>query len=261
MTSAAPGSPSVGLALRAAGALAAREVRRFVRQPSRVVGSLATPALVWAFMAAGFAGSMGQGAEYPRFLLAGMASMTVLMSSIFGAMSLIDDRHAGFLQGVLTSPAPRWSAALAKLAGGAALAWAQGAILIPASWVLGAPFTVTGLVQALAALAVIAVFVSALGLALAWVVDSSQGFHGVMNLILMPMWLLSGSLFPVGEASSVVRPLMVANPLTWPTSLLREALGAGAIDLPGGAPAAWAISLAAAGLAWLATFTVFGRIR
>ncbi len=212
---------------RALGWLLRREVIRLVRQPSRVIGTFGAPALLWVFFAAGF-GSMfarqGEGASYALFLLPGMATLVAMFSAIFSAMSLIDDRHAGVLQGAMVSAAPRWSVVGAKVLGAGLVASAQGAVVL-----LGAPLVdegvgVIGVLVGVAGCGLAGVGIAGLGLAAAWRVDSSQGFHAVMNMVLMPMWLLSGAFFPAEGASRWMGWLMIVNPLRWSTDAIRGAL-------------------------------------
>lgn len=224
-------------------ALTRREWMRFARQPSRVVAAVGTPALLWVFLASGFgSGVAGAAGGYGAHLVPGMVGLTVVFSSIFGAISLIEDRTTGFLQGVLASPAPRWSVVGSKVVGGASIAVLQGAILLPAAALVGATPGVAGFAAALGALACLSLVVLGLSLGLAWRVNSVSGFHGVMNLVLMPMWLLSGSFFPVAGAAPWLRGVMLANPLTWPTEALRASLGGG----DGGASLTWALAVVAA---------------
>lgn len=259
MITAAPTVAALPPGLPAFLSLTRRELVRFIRQPSRVVAALGTPLLVWVFFGSGYAGSFarpgGGGASYSGYLLPGMVSLSVLFSSIFAAISLIEDRHEGFLQSVLVSPAPRWAVIGAKVAGGTILAAGQGAILLLLAPVLGLGGGVIGLVLALLALVAISVAINGLGLAAAWRIDSTQGFHGVMNLVLMPMWLLSGALFPAAGASVWLRAVMYLNPLYWPTAGLRAALSPQLPHEPLGWAGIWGLTLlvAAAGfvLAWL----------
>ncbi len=233
-------------------ALTRRELVRFARQPSRVIASVGTPLLMWAFLAGGFgSGVAGREASYALHLLPGMASLVVVFSAVFAAISLIDDRNAGFLQGVLCSPVPRWAIAWSKLAGSSILAVAQAAVLLPGAPILGASPGPDGYALALGALALTSVGVGGIALALAWRVNSVPGFHGVMNLVLMPLWLLSGAFFPVESSAGWLRPLVLANPLSWANLAVRDALA--------GSPAnatAWiatgAFGAAGAGLAWVA---------
>lgn len=228
--------------------LTMRELIRYARQPSRVVASLGTSVLIWIFLGSGFAASFasphapsgaamtdpastqtamhaGSG-SYGLHLLPGMLALTVVFSSVFGSISLIDDRNEGFLQSVLVSPTPRWALVASKLFGGSLLAMLQGVLLLPGVYLLGARPGPLELLEAIAALACASLGVTALGLALAWRINSVQGFHGVMNLVLMPMWLLAGTLFPIQGASVWLKPLMLADPLTWPSEALRHALTA-----------------------------------
>lgn len=227
-------------------ALGWREVVRFLRQPSRIIGTLGTGLVVWLVLASGFAGSFAAPGDAPAapgyggFLTPGMAGLVVMFASVFGAISLIEDRQSGFLRGVLAGPTPGWSLAASKLLPGALLATAQGAIiLLGASVFLGVPLAHTLL--AIAPLAFIAAGVTGLALGLAWVVNSVQGFHGVMNAVIMPVWLLSGSVFPAEGAAGWLRAIMLANPMTWANRALRAALDSGSFDLIGLSVAAvWA---------------------
>lgn len=227
-----------------------RELVRIVRQPARVVAALGTPLLIWAFFAAGFASTFSPGGDdgaedrYAAFLLPGAIALAVTFSSIFSALSLIEDRNSGFLQGALVSPAPAWTIAMGKSLGGAAVALVQGALLL-----LAAPFVCPGATPAGYALALLAVALTSSGvtgvsLAFAWRIRSSEGFHGVMNLVLMPMWLLSGAVFDISGASPWLRALATVNPLAHATTAVRSSL------LPG---------VDASTLSWTAT-VLFGAL-
>lgn len=241
--------------LRAIAALVHRELKRFVRQPTRIVASVGTPMVMLVFLGSGFAGSFRGGVangSYVAHLLPGLATLSVVFGAVFGSISLIEDRHAGFLQSVLVSPVAGWAVAAAKLAAGSVVATAEGVVLLAAAPLVGLEPTAWGLFAAVAVLALIALGVGGVSLSAAWWVDSVPGFHGVMNLVLMPMWLLSGALFPVSGASMWLRWVMLANPLTWSTAALRVAMG-GPAETPGGSlPAvvvAVAFGIAGAGLA------------
>jgi len=213
---------------RAATALASREVRRLVRQPLRIAVAVATPAMMWLFIANGFASSirpesLSERGSLTLYLLPGMASLVVLFNAIFASISLIEDRHQGFLQAVLVSPAPRWSMVAGKLLGGGLLGFAQGLVLLAFSPLVGAELDLAGMLAVALALVCLSLGITGLGLAAAWKVDSASGFHGVMNLVFMPMWLLSGAIFPVDGASGWLRGLVKVNPLAW----CQQAVGAG----------------------------------
>ena len=208
-------------------ALAERELVRFFRQPSRVVGAFATPLLFWIVIGSGLGSSFRpQGGDpgYLRFLFPGIVLLILLFTSIFSAMSLIEDRKEGFLQSVLVSPAPRPAIVFGKVAGGAAIATIQGIaflLLAPLAGFRIRAGAVPGLVFFLFA---ISFGMTALGFAMAWRIDSTQGYHSVMNLLLVPLWVLSGSAFPASGASAPVRAVMRVNPLTYGTGGLRALL-------------------------------------
>ncbi len=210
-------------------ALSKREVIRQLRQPSRVIASIATPMMIWIFIVGGFAGAVGEvsggQSSLTAYTIPGVASLTVMFASIFASISLIQDRHDGVLRAALVSPAPGWSIAMSKIGAGSLIALVQALIVLLTLPVLGVPLTLLGVIGAIGALACISVALIGLGLALAWIVDSTQGFHGVMNTLLMPMWLLSGAIFPVEDAAGWLRITALCNPLTWAHTAMRDALG------------------------------------
>jgi ABC-2 type transport system permease protein len=137
-------------------------------------------------------------------------------------MSLIEDRREGFLLSMLVSPAPRSSMVLGKILGSTTLAWIQGAIFLCFLPATGYAPGAAGVLQAVAVIFLIAFLFTALGFAIAWQMDSTQGFHAIMNLALFPLWLVSGSLFPMASAHGWVRWLMRLNPVTYAVSALRQ---------------------------------------
>lgn len=232
----APPAPATPRPWLGVGALVWREVVRLLRQPTRMIGALGTVLLIWLVFANGFARALAPAGEmsYGGYLLPGMVAMVVLFASIFGAISLIEDRHEGFLQGVLVSPVSARGVLLAKWLGGALLAWAQGAVLVAISPLVGLEPSLGGALLALLAAMAIALGVSGLALSLAWRIDSVSGFHGIMNLVLMPLWLLSTAIFPISGAAGWLAGLMAANPMTWPVVAMRDALAGREAD-----PWAW----------------------
>jgi ABC-2 type transport system permease protein len=233
--------------VNAAIALSVREIVRLVREPTRIVALLGTTLLFWLVVGGGFADSFaapdasgeGDGLSYGAYLLPGMVAMVVLFGTIVGAIGLIQDRHDGFLQSVLVSPAPAWSVALSKTFGGVCTTLAQALPILLAAPLLGLEVTALGVATGFLAIACMAVGVLNVGLLLAWRIDSVAGFHGVMNLILLPMWLLSGALFPAEGAAGWMRVIMYANPLHWCHRATAGSLGIGE---PAGA-LAWIITL------------------
>ncbi|MGC1649568.1 MAG: ABC transporter permease [Candidatus Sulfotelmatobacter sp.] len=236
-----------------------REIVRFYRQPTRVVGVLASPLVFWLVIGSGFGTSFRSGGgpgqqHYLDYFYPGALIMIVLFTSIFTMMSVIEDRKEGFLLSVLVAPVPRTAIVLGKVLGGTTLSAVQGMIFL-----IFAPFAGVhlGVVQVL--LAAVVVFLvsfalTALGFAIAWPMDSSQAFHGIVNLFLIPLWLLSGALFPLEGASGWIRVIMRLNPLTYGVEALRGLLYPGAettFPLPSAMATLLLFSLVMFGLAFL----------
>jgi len=206
-----------------------REIVRFYRQTTRVVGVLASPLVFWLVIGSGFGTSFRSGGgpgqqHYLDYFYPGALIMIVLFTSIFTMMSVIEDRKEGFLLSVLVAPVPRSAIVLGKVLGGTTLAALQGMVFL-----IFAPFAGVHLNPVQVLLVALVVFLvsfalTALGFAIAWPMDSSQAFHGIVNLFLIPLWLLSGALFPLEGASGWIRVIMRLNPLTYGVDALRGLL-------------------------------------
>jgi ABC-2 type transport system permease protein len=193
-----------------------RELIHFWRERSRVLGFVGTPLLFWLIIGSGF-GNLA-------FFFPGALTLAVMFSAIFSMMSLIEDRREGFLLSMLASPAPRSAMAVGKIAGSATLAWLQSLIFL--AFLPAAGFSISALIvlQLSAMLFLIAFAFTALGFFFAWHMDSTQGFHAVMNLVLFPLWMVSGSLFSFDSAGAWMRFVMKVNPLTYSVSAIRRLL-------------------------------------
>jgi ABC-2 type transport system permease protein len=203
-----------------------REIVRFYRQRARVVGVIVSPILFWVVIGSGFGTSFGSGQASGQqhslnYLYPGMLVMIVLFTAIFTMMSVIEDRNEGFLLSVLVAPVPRAAIVLGKVMGGATLAAAQGLICLVFAPLVGVHMTLASFGLIVLTVFLISFALTALGFAIAWPMDSTQAFHAIINLFLIPMWLLSGALFPLAGASKWIRGLMYANPLTYGVEALR----------------------------------------
>ncbi|HUD63697.1 MAG TPA: ABC transporter permease [Candidatus Sulfotelmatobacter sp.] len=206
-----------------------REIVRFYRQTTRVIGVLASPLVFWIVLGSGFGSSFRSGGgagqqHYLDYFYPGTLIMIVLFTSIFTMMSVIEDRQEGFLLSVLVAPVPRAAIVLGKVLGGTTLAAVQGMVFL-----IFAPFAGVHLDPLQVLLVAVVVFLvsfalTALGFAIAWPMDSSQAFHGIVNLFLIPLWLVSGALFPLAGASGWIRVIMRLNPLTYGVEALRGLL-------------------------------------
>ncbi len=218
-----------------------RELVRFWRQKSRVMGVVASPLVFWLLIGSG-SGDLG------RFY-AGALVLTVMFSAIFSTISIIEDRREGFLLSMLVSPAPRTAMVLGKILGSATLAWIQGLLFLCFAPLAGVRIDLLQLIPVAAGIFLIAFTLTGLGFVIAWRMESTAGFHAIMNLLLLPMWLVSGAMFPMATAHGWVRAIMWANPLTYSVALLNHILG-----LPNATPGGLAslVVTAAIGLALLA---------
>jgi len=224
--------------LSASYTLAVREVVRFLRQRSRVMSAIGQPIIFWILFGAGLAGSFqtggaaGDSVSFQEYFLPGVAVLIVLFTSIFSSISVIQDRNEGFLQGVLVAPVPRASIVLGKVLGGTFLALLQAVLFVAIAPLMHlihlappihlnlSPVAIFG---GLLFLTLISMGLCALGYLFAWKIDSIQGYHGVMSIVLLPMWLISGAFFP-GDQSVWLTWLMRLNPLTYGVAGLRQVM-------------------------------------
>jgi ABC-2 type transport system permease protein len=212
--------------LRPALSLCRRELVRFLRQRNRIVGALATPILFWLLIGLGMgrsfsASSLPDGGDYMQYFFPGTVVMILLFTAIFSTISIIEDRREGFLQSVLVAPIWRMAIVLGKLLGGTLLAFGQGLLFLLAAPLIGVHMGFFSFLLACGFLLVVSFALTGLGFCIAWRMSSTQGFHAIMNLFLMPMWFLSGALFP---AKGALQWVMGLNPLTYGLAGLRRSM-------------------------------------
>ena len=196
--------------------LVRRELLRFWRERTRVAGFVVAPLLFWFVTSAGFG-------DFNRFF-SGSLALTLMFSAIFANMSLIEDRREGFLLGVLVTQAPRSRIVAGKILGAALLAWSQSLLFLAFL-----PFTAfrpsfASLLAVVPALFAIAFVFTALGFLIAWKLNSVQGFHAIINLLLVPLWMTSGALFPLRTAAAWLQWAMRLNPMTYALALIERLL-------------------------------------
>jgi ABC-2 type transport system permease protein len=237
-----------------------REIVRFMRQRSRIIGVIASPIIFWLFLGSGFGSSFkATGADglravsYLEYFYPGTIVLTVLFTCIFSSISVIEDRQEGFLQGALAAPVTRAGIALGKVFGSATFAGIQGIILLLLAPTVGLGLGADKMLAAAIAMGVTAFGMAGLGFAFAWVSDSTQGFHAIMNLLLVPMWMLSGSVFPVSGAPWWLQGVMRANPLLYCTEAVRGAFYEG---FPALGSAAFLISVLFGAASFVAAYVI-----
>ena len=213
--------------------LVERELVRFFRQRNRVVGAIGQPLIFWVLFSAAFSSSVRVPGGYAQFFLPGVAILIVLFTAIFSTISIIEDRREGFLQAVLVAPVSRASMVLGKICGGTILAVLQATLFLLLAPAVGIALSPAALLGAVGVLGLTGFALTGLGFCIAWRMDSTQGFHAIMSVFLMPLWLLSGAFFPVGGVGPVLAWIVRLNPLSYGLAALRQALG---MESPTAAP-------------------------
>lgn len=206
-----------------------REITRFRRQRSRVFGALGQPLLFWLLLGGGLNASFRppgtfSGVSYMAYFYPGIMALVMLFTAIFSTIAVVEDRREGFLQGVLVAPISRTSIVLGQALGGTTLALLQAILMLIIAPLLGISLGVLSVLAVIAVLFWLAFSLTNLGLAIAWRMQSTQGFHAIMNLILMPIWLLSGAFFPLTGVPGWLAWVMWINPLTYGMAILRRCL-------------------------------------
>jgi ABC-2 type transport system permease protein len=202
-----------------------REAKAFIRERSRIIGMIGQPLLYLLIVGQGIASGLAlkgaPGSDYLLFMYPGILGMSLLFTSIFSGISIIWDREFGFLKEVLVAPVPRWAVAIGKILGGATVAMAQSVILIALAPFIGVGLSVWVVLQLLVICFLISVAITGLGVFIAAGMRSMQGFQMVMNFLVMPLYFLSGGMFPVSSTPGWMKALMTIDPLTYGVDGLR----------------------------------------
>ena len=227
------GSPKVSFT-RVVQSLAWRELARFFRQRNRVIGAIGTPLFMWLLFGLGLdrsfsvATSADTRTSFLEYYFPGSLVLLLMFTAIYTTISVIEDRQAGFLQGVLVAPVSRHAMVAGKVLGGSLIAMLQGVLFLAAALFLDVSWSVSQFATLVGVLFIASMMMTCVGFSFAWRMVSTQGFHAIMNLVLMPMWLLSGAFFPVpvlgtGQLSQeVLHWVMKFNPLTHVVALVRD---------------------------------------
>lgn len=203
-----------------------REFKRFFRQKGRVVVTLVRP-LIWLFIVgSGFTRLVGStdGTSYMQFILPGIVGMTILFSSVFSSISVVWDREFGFLREMLVAPVSRVTIVFGKLISGTLMSLFQGAAILVVAPFLGIDITFGGLIAMLALITLVSLAITAFGLFVASFLTSLEGFNVIMNFIVLPMFFLSGALYPVDALPVVLRAISYINPLCFGVDAFKHIL-------------------------------------
>ncbi|OGP30758.1 MAG: hypothetical protein A2073_00350 [Deltaproteobacteria bacterium GWC2_42_11] len=203
-----------------------REFKRFFRQRGRLLVTISRP-LLWIFIVgAGFTSmvNMPSDISYKQFILPGIIGMTILFSSIFSTISVVWDREFGFLREMLVAPISRLTIVLGKLLSGTALSVFQGMILLFVSPLLGFSLSINQFAAMLLLIMLLSLAITAMGLVIASYLTSLEGFNVIMNFIVLPMFFLSGALYPVNKLPLMLQYLTFINPLSYGIDAFKHVL-------------------------------------
>jgi ABC-2 type transport system permease protein len=204
-----------------------RQVKRYLRSKPRMIAALGQPLLFLIALGFGFGPIFkraGQG-NYIQFLAPGVIAMTILFTAVFSGIELIWDRQFGFLKETLVAPVPRIFVMIGRTLGGATVALMQGVIVIAICLIAG--FRITNfqaLPEAILVMVLISIMFTALGTAIASVLSDFQGFQLIMNFLVMPIFFLSGALFPLTNLPALLNVVATVDPLSYGVDGLRSAL-------------------------------------
>jgi len=206
-----------------------RDLLHFLREPMRIVAAVAQPILFWILLGAGFGSALRTaGGSYSAYFFPGMVALTILFACIFSTISVIEDRQQGFLRAVLAAPVRTSGIVTGKILGSATLAFLQGLVVLALAGVAGFRPDAAGVLSALAAMALTAYGLAALGVALAWRSESTAAFHSGMTFLLLPLWMFSGAIFPSVGLPAWLQWVVRVDPMTYAVAWLRASLGAAA---------------------------------
>ena len=205
-----------------------RNMKRFIRSKSRIVGSIAMPLFFLLFLGVGLNSVVqlpGLGESYIAFLIPGMVAMSVLFTSVFSGIQIIWDKQFGFLKETLVAPVSRLEIMSGQTLGGATTAVIQGSLILVLSMFVGFPLlNPVGFLIALAFMILIGISFTAFGIAIASRMDDMTGFQLIMNFVVFPIFGLSGALFPISSLPTWMIPLTLLDPLTYGVEGIRYGL-------------------------------------
>jgi ABC-2 type transport system permease protein len=204
-----------------------RQLKRYFRSRARMIGSLGQPLLFMVALGFGF-GPIFQkagGGNYLEYLVPGIIAMSILFTATFSGIEVIWDKQFGFLKETLVAPVSRFKIMIGRTLGGATVAVMQGLIVLLISFIIGFRITNWALAPlALVFMILIALLFTAVGTALASLLDDMQGFQLIINFLIMPLFFLSGALFPTAGLPNVIGFLIKINPLSYGVDGMRTSL-------------------------------------
>ncbi len=204
-----------------------RENIRFMRYKSRIVTSIITPLLWLLIFGTGLGSAMkfgGIAGGYQTFIFPGIIGMTILFTSLFSGVSVIVDRQYGFLKEMFVAPISRSSIVFGKALGASTTAMIQGTIILLLAFILHIHLTVVGFIVAMVIMVIMSLGLVGIGLFISTFMDSMEGFNLIMNFVVLPMFFLSGALFPITSLPEWLKVAVYLDPLTYGVDALRYAI-------------------------------------
>jgi len=201
-----------------------RQLKRYWRARSRIIGALANPLLFLIAFGFGFGPIFERagGGDYINFLTPGIIAQSILFTSIFTGIEIIYDKQFGFLKEILVAPVSRINIMLGRTWGGATIAVVQGIIVLLLTFVVGFQLnTILGILPAILIMALTATLFAAIGTTIASLMDDMQGFQLIMNFFILPTFFLSGALFPLDDFPTALKIVAAINPLSYAVDALR----------------------------------------
>ncbi len=206
--------------------IVAREFKKFVRERSRLVSAIARP-LVWLFLVgAGMSRLVPpvDGVSYMQFIFPGILGMTILFSSMFSSISIIWDKEFGFMKEILVAPVSRLTIVIGKALSGSIVSTLQAVIVLLLFPLLGLKLGAADIIGAVVICVLVSFSVSAFGIVIATFYESYESFSAIMNFIIMPMFFLSGAMYPVKLLPEALRFAAKLNPLTYGVDALKHVI-------------------------------------
>jgi ABC-2 type transport system permease protein len=205
-----------------------RDLKRYLRARSRILGSLGMPFFLLAFLGMGFRRaqipSLPPSITYIEFLAPGIVCMVILFSATFSGISIVWDRQFGFMREIMVSPLSRTTIAIGRTLGGATTSLLQGSLMLLITFLLGVKTTNHGILLSFIFMILIAISFTGLGIAISTLMEDIHGFQIVVNFFVFPIFFLSGALFPINELPGFVKTLAYLNPLTYGVDGMRWSL-------------------------------------
>ncbi|HLA44823.1 MAG TPA: ABC transporter permease [Aggregatilineales bacterium] len=204
-----------------------RDIKKFWRERSRLLAGVARPILWLLILGSSLkpaisSSSLNGGMDYQQYIFPGVIGLTLIFSSLQSAISIIWDREFGFLKEVLAAPVPRLSIVLGKALGGASQATMQGAITLLFAPIIGLWLKPLQIVELLLMMVVVSFALTSMGIVIASKMSSFEGFGTISNFVVMPMYFLSGAIYPASAVPAWLKPLIVINPLSYGVDALRH---------------------------------------